>query len=231
VLGSFQQPDYLVPFAIRRQQAVEALQARLSGWGERVASWFSSNRVERQQVEGVYLPFWVFDASVEVRRTIIQTSQGRDDNRPRMQRATMQQAYQTYTSTDAVYNVMVCAVEPPPSSLTRRLGKFELDRRVPYEPKLLARFPAELYNIDFDSASLDARSMVAQIMREQHSGGGGSGTTVNVFPSVTQMTFQLMLLPVWVVTIHEEDGDIRPALVNGQTGQVVLGRARKSNPT
>ena len=231
VLQSFQQPDYLVPFAVRRQQAVDALRERLGTWTERIAGWFNSNRVERKQIEGVYLPFWVFDASVEVRRTIIQQSHSRDENRPRMQRASMQQAYQTYTTTDAVYNVMVCAVDWPPPSLTRRLGKFELSRRLPYEPKLLARFPAELYNIDFDTASLDARSIIAQTMRERHSGGGSSDQTVNVFPSVTHMTFELMLLPVWVVTIHEEDGDIRPALVNGQTGQVALGRARRSDPT
>lgn len=231
VLGSFQQPDYLVPFAIKRQQAVEAIRERLETWTERFQGWFNNNRMARQQIDGVYMPFWLFDASVQVRRTILQNTQSQGENRPRMQRASMQQAYQTYVTPDAVYNVLVCAVEPPPLALSRRLGKFPLERRVPYEPKLLARFPAELYTIDFDQASLEARSQVAQTLRERHSGGGTSDQTVNVFPSVTQMSFQLVLLPVWVVTIHEEDGDIRPALVNGQTGQVVLGRSRRPSPT
>ena len=39
--------------------------------------------------------------------------------------------------------------------------------------------------------------------------------------------FRLVLAPVWVVTIIEADGDVRPGLVHGQTGKAVLGKARK----
>ncbi len=41
------------------------------------------------------------------------------------------------------------------------------------------------------------------------------------------MSFRLLLLPVWIATLSEVDGDTRPALVNGQTVRVVLGSARK----
>jgi hypothetical protein len=37
----------------------------------------------------------------------------------------------------------------------------------------------------------------------------------------------LLLLPVWVATITEEDGDIRLGLVHGQKGKAVLGKAYK----
>ncbi|HYO89344.1 MAG TPA: hypothetical protein VER79_11890, partial [Candidatus Limnocylindrales bacterium] len=42
-----------------------------------------------------------------------------------------------------------------------------------------------------------------------------------------QMSFMLVLAPVWVATLHERDGDIRTALVHGLTAEVVMGRARK----
>ena len=45
---------------------------------------------------------------------------------------------------------------------------------------------------------------------------------------VRQMSFTLLLMPVWVITLFERDGDVRPALVNGQTGKVALGKAIKA---
>ena len=38
---------------------------------------------------------------------------------------------------------------------------------------------------------------------------------------------RLVLVPVWAMTINERDGEVRPALVNGQTGKVALGKAAK----
>jgi hypothetical protein len=51
--------------------------------------------------------------------------------------------------------------------------------------------------------------------------------TINVFTSIQQLSFRLVLMPVWIATLVEEDFDVRTALVNGQTGKVVLGKAQK----
>jgi hypothetical protein len=50
---------------------------------------------------------------------------------------------------------------------------------------------------------------------------------MNVSTLVIQMSFSLVLMPVWVATLTERDGDLRTALVNGQNGQVALGKARQ----
>jgi len=49
-----------------------------------------------------------------------------------------------------------------------------------------------------------------------------------VFVSVIQMTFTLLLAPVWIATLLERDGDVRTVLVNGQTGETALGKAKRS---
>jgi len=36
-----------------------------------------------------------------------------------------------------------------------------------------------------------------------------------------------MLAPVWIATLYERDGEIRSAVVNGQTGEIALGKAHK----
>jgi hypothetical protein len=107
------------------------------------------------------------------------------------------------------------------------LGEFELDSMLPYEPNLLAKYPAELYDIDFDEASLEARGRASEQMREENLSSKDSNVDMTVSTMVIQMTFSLVLMPVWVATLTERDGDLRTALVNGQSGRVALSKARK----
>ena len=222
VLGSFQQPDGLVPFKITRKEAGEAIKVSLKGVSERIKGWFSPNRVAKATLVGIYLPFWIFDAAVDIRRTTYVISQGGDWGSG----SAPPPGYQSTTNPDAMNNVPVCAVKSPSPHLVRRLGKFDFGAVLGYEPSLLAKHSAELYSMDFDEASLEARARIGQYMRDKHR-QGAYGTNVAIFTEFKQVTFQLLLLPVWVATLYEEDGDIRPALVNGQSGQVVLGKTSK----
>ena len=66
-------------------------------------------------------------------------------------------------------------------------------------------------------------------MRRKHEAGKRDTEQMRIRISslVKNMSFQLLLLPVWVASIIEEDDDRRSILVNGQTGEVVLGRVQK----
>ncbi|MDX1993985.1 MAG: TFIIB-type zinc ribbon-containing protein [bacterium] len=226
-LNTFQQPDGLVPFGIWRAQAGDLIKERLGGWMERVSGWFGDNTVKRATLEGVYLPYWAFDAAVEIQRTTVRESFGIGYSRQHQQRNAAALGYQTETLYDALNDVLVCGVKSPAPLLTRKLGTFDLDAKVAYDPQHLATHAAQLYDIDFDKASLEARSRVGDAMRERHTPPHKDGVRVSVFSSVKNMTFQLLLLPVWVGTLYEADGDVRTALVNGQTGRVALGKARR----
>jgi DNA-directed RNA polymerase subunit RPC12/RpoP len=222
-LGSFEQPDGLIPFSINREEAGRRIRERLKGMGERVKGWFDSNEVARATLSGFYLPFWVFDANLDVTRTRI-------DNRPTPDRARLKQPYSQSNYADAMYDVAVCAVKSPPITLTNQLGDYNLRSMAAYEPELLAKYPAELYTVDFDQAALEARGRISAAMREKFSGRELTDDTsinISVFTNIQQMSFRLVLLPVWVATLVEVDRDVRAALVNGQTGKVVLGKAEK----
>lgn len=220
VLGSFQQPEGLVPFAITAKQAEDAIHTQLSSMFERVAGWFGSRRVERMTIEGAFLPAWVFDCMAGVRRTVIRDT---SDNR---RSGSDIGAYSTTNIADGMVDVIVFSVKSPSPHLLNRLGKYDFKGLVDYEPSLIAQYAAQIYSIDFDQASLTARGMVAQALREKHH-RSVHNAQVNVAVEVKQMTFRLLLLPVWVAMLYEDDGDLRTALVNGQSGQVALGKARK----
>jgi uncharacterized Zn finger protein (UPF0148 family) len=221
-LNTFQQPEGIVPFALTAKQAMERVEEQLKSLGEKFKSFFNNNRVKRSHIEGVFLPFWVFDAVVDVQRTTIDT-RGMIERK----RGTVS-TYHTEQLPEMANNVLVCGVTSPSRMMTRQLGKYRLNRAVAYEPKLLAQHAAEIYNIDFDKAAMDVHELVGTEMREKYQvTTGSSEVKVNIVPMIKQMTFRLLLLPVYSVTLFEEDGEVRPMLVNGQSGQVVAGKAKK----
>lgn len=221
-LKSFQQPDGLVPFRVTKSQADEIVAKRLRGLDERLVGLFVNNRVKDIALEGVYLPYWVFDAMVQVRQT-------RTDRRSPNTRSSysMIQSIQPYTTTtfnDAMNSIIVPGVTNPPTWLSRQIGEFRLQAAVPYEPKWLAKQPAVLYDIEFDKAALDARGSISDAMKEKHGHDEIGDVSTMISASVLTMSFHLMLMPVWIGTLTERDDDRRTVLVNGQTGQVALSR-------
>jgi DNA-directed RNA polymerase subunit M/transcription elongation factor TFIIS len=220
-LDTFRQPDGLVPFEISDKRAMANVHEALKGFGEKLRGFFNPNRVKRAEHEGIFLPFWVFDCVVDVQRTIIERRTHDREYRPVT-------PYRVETLPEMKNNVLVPAVTSPPRSMTGELGKYRLTKAVAYEPGLIAQHAAEIYSIDFDKAAMDAHELVSSELRSKYGGSPMSETQITVTPMMKQMTFRLLLLPVWSVTLFEEDGDVRPVLVNGQTGKVVLGKAKKA---
>lgn len=222
-LKTIQQPDGIIPFAVSQRHALEQVSEELKRWDQRLANVFNSNRIERVEIEGVYLPFWVFDALVQVQRSRFSSGQQWTRN----EQKAVQNAYQVEQIPTMKNNIMVCAVTSPPRTLTGDLGRYRLASAQDYAPKFLAQHSAEIYTLDFDRAALDAHEQISQEIHAEYNRRASGETSVVVAPMIQQMSFRLLLLPVWSVTVFEKDGEVRPALVNGQTGRVALGKARK----
>ena len=221
-LNTIEKPDGLLRFTVSEEQAKAVIRERLRSVGQRIAGLLDNNQIAHATIEGIYLPFWVLDALVEVSKTTF------DRRTPTSRQAVAE--IQPYTNTrfsDGMMSLPVAAVKSPPPALTAQVGEFSLSDAIAYEPNLLAKYPAALYDIDFDEASLTAQGIVSEHMRQRYGQSDTRNVEVQVFSSVVQMSFTLLLLPVWVSTLYERDGDVRTALVNGQTGQVALGKAQK----
>ena len=217
-LASFQQPDALLPFRISPEAADARVRLRLRRLDERIAGFMDTNDVRRLVLEGDYLPFWSFDALADITQVITPRSRGLDARLSEPERLTFR---------DGCYDLNVTGVSRPPADLLRRLEPFDLEQAVAYAPKLLARYPAALYDVDFDKTSIEARSLASRAMQTKHGATSRNNVDVSVACNVVQMSFRLLLLPVWIGVITEVDGDLRPVLVNGQSGKVVLGRTQK----
>ena len=222
-LNSFRQPEGIIPFTIPQQEAEQAIQEKLLGKWERFKGVFVNNKVTRSQFAGTYLPFWVFDIVLDVNLSfrLSDTSAVRYGAKPT----------RTETRADVFNNYAFPAVLSPSPRLVEKITRYDFSLVQGYDPSALARYPAEIYQIDFDKASIEAQGRVRRMIREQYQNQASatmqSETVTSVSSMVRNMSFRLLLLPVWIATLIEDDGDVRVGLVNGQTGQAVLGKARQ----
>jgi hypothetical protein len=133
-------------------------------------------------------------------------------------------------------NMLFPGVEVPPPSFLDQVPPFDLSALVPYDPRLLANWPAQLYNLDVEVVVEDAYEAMIALARQQDDPLKGtmmmiirpilscfSATTTRSL-QVSSTTYQLVLLPVWVALLQYKEGHSL-ALVNGQTGKVVSGLA------
>jgi hypothetical protein len=186
-----------------------------------------------QEVAGVYVPFWTYDAHVESswaadagyyyyeteEYTTQENGQSvvkeRQVQRTRWERAWGHRA-------DDYDDVLVCASVGLPRDLADQLATFDTAQLVPYSPGFLAGWRAEEYAVDLEQGfGLARQKMEAE--QQRHCAGDVPGDThrnLRVDNSFSAITFKHVLLPVWIAA-YRYNNQIYRFLVNGQTGEVV----------
>ncbi len=218
-LQSLMQPDGMLPFEISRDEALEAIEKELKSFGERIKAFFAEKRTQSIDLTPTYLPYWFFDATMMVTRTVQRRSENSWDMTPIIERQEF---------LDGLNNVPWPGTDSPSPRLMSRLRSFDVSDPIPYDPRRLANLTALIYTKDFQKASIEVRKEIGERIRWKHGHDPNSREEkVTVSYIVQNMMFRLMLLPVWVGTVYEVDGDERTVLVHGQRGQVVMDKARK----
>ncbi len=216
---SFEQPDVIVPFTLDESQAYEAIKRKLHS-GIRAITRYFTDAITRIDLQGLYLPCWVFDADMNVHWSWSNAPDHGD--------------YPILLNT-----IIFPAISHMPRKPLEKLEPFTLQGGVDYDPRLLARYPAGLYDITAVRASVDIRSRLVRdaerrarvslsIRKPAGYGADDDAGTLRLNASTRFLTYQLILLPVWMAHLTEEGGDSRHALVNGQSGEVVFYRASQT---
>jgi DNA-directed RNA polymerase subunit RPC12/RpoP len=201
-----QQPDGILPFEIGRDHAAVAVRREQGRLTRRLVSWVTGRHHDLRGLQGIYLPFWVFDGIVETYHY--------GKNRSRTQKQTLGWGTQE--------NLIFSGVDAPAPPLISEIYPFRLDALVPYEPRLLADWPARLYSLDVELVAEAARTAMVGRARSQSSPVLAAAEGQQLAFQVIGTTYQLVLLPVWSALLVCEDEHCL-ALVNGQTGQVARG--------
>ncbi len=224
-------PESLLPFGIDKKKANEAFTKWLGGLWFRPSNLKAMAKV--QEVAGVYVPFWTFDAHVEshwtaeagyyyyVDEEYTTTENGEEVTKTRsVQHTRWESAWGTRA--DDFDDLLVCASQGLPPELADQLKTFNTQELVPYSPGFLAGWRAEEYAIDLSNGFGTAQ---VKMQKEQDSRCGSDvpGDThrnLSVDNTYSAVTFKHVLLPVWIAAYRYQSKVFR-FLVNGQTGEVV----------
>ncbi|HEY2748196.1 MAG TPA: hypothetical protein VGL86_26420, partial [Polyangia bacterium] len=224
-------PESLLPFAVDKKRA----NAAFGDWLAKL--WFRPSDLKKmakvQEVAGVYVPFWTYDAHVESSWTAeagyyyyeteeYTTQEGgqsvtktREIQRTRWERAWGHRA-------DEFDDVLVCASVGMPRDLADRFATFDTHALVPYSPGFLAGWRAEEYAVDLQAGFGFAQGKMER-EQDKRCGKDVPGDThrnLRVDNTFNAITFKHVLLPVWIAA-YRYNGKPYQFLVNGQTGEVV----------
>ena len=206
-------PTGIIPHAFNQKRATHHL-----------IQWVEDNRIEpEKKVEfprGLYLPLWTFDVGGAIDYTAEMIQYDNDDNDIFKQ----QRQLESVRINDQ-YPVMVDDLPLPASRklyapLLKLIPKFDMKSVKPYDPRYLADWPAEVYDIPMADASLDARSQAYALTKRNLPHAINSMRIIHTSSANLVIdSFKLVLLPVWMAELPF-DGREHLVLINGQSGDV-----------
>ncbi len=209
--GQLLAPDGIIPHAFNEQRAEEIL-----------AEWIQSNQVKLEKQSdpprGVYLPLWTFDlgGGIEYTGEVYENEEDIFGQRARIREP--KRVSDSYPV--QVNDLPIPASRKLSAVFLKLIPGFELRGIKPYDPRYLANWPAEVYDIPMAEASLDARAQgLARCKRDLPARLDPIKIISTSSAKMTVNSFRLNLLPVWVTEIHF-GGRQHLLLINGQNGTV-----------
>jgi len=221
-------PESLLPFKVSEGQAREAVRS----WYGRV--WFAPNALKRRAltdtVRGVYLPYWTFDAKADARWQAeagyyYYTTEESTDSRGDTQVRRVQHTRWVPASGELSHffdDDLVCASVGIQADLLRAVEPFPTqDGLVPYDPKYIAGWVVERYQIDLIAAAHQAREAMEAKLRAlcRAQVPGDTCRNLEVDASFSGQTFKHILAPVWLMT-YQYGRKSYQVVQNGVTGKV-----------
>jgi hypothetical protein len=202
------QPEGVIPQAFDQKQAARLL-----------VDWVESNGIKPSgnvdPPRGVYLPVWTFDVGggIGYRGDKYESEEGFRQRASRVVRVEGEHPVH-------VDDLPIPASRKIARHISRLLPTFDLNHTKPYDPRYLANWAAEVYDVPMADASLDARSQA--YMRLKRNLPGDIASLFNLRTSSASLaieSFKLVLIPVWITEIPVNDKSAL-VLINGQNGIV-----------
>jgi DNA-directed RNA polymerase subunit RPC12/RpoP len=209
-------PDGVLPCKVTHKEAHQFFRKWLGG------HWFAPDGLktlaQSESFQGVYLPYWTFDAKAN---TVYTGERGdyestrNDDRRIRWQSIDGQ----FETTFD---DIMVPATQSLSDKHLKRLKGWDLDDVVTYTPSFLAGFKAQRYQVPLDRAWSTAKTeMDGYLSHDVEADIGGDRQRVHSTNfEYSEITYKHVLLPVWMSTFLYQNKKYQ-VIVNGQTGAVI----------
>ncbi len=220
-------PGGVVPFQITQQQASELFRKWIGS--KLFAPNAAKKSAQADAFQGVYLPYWTFDAQTETDYTGkygIDRTEHYKDSDGKDQTRTVTDWYNTSGHhSEFIDDELVCASKNHTESFLKSIEPFDTGSNVVYTPEYLSGYLAERYTVPLDEGWNSAtkqiqshlHSVILSEIRSDHNADKSDINKMDV--NFSKMTYKYLLLPLWMSSFTF-NGKVFQFVVNGQTGKV-----------
>lgn len=223
MMGKFSgvlRPDYIIPFKLDKKAAKEALTKHYGG--KRLLPSIFKNQNHIDEVKGVYVPFWLFDAVADahVRYKATKLRKWSDSNF----NYTETSHYSVIRSGNITFeHVPVDGSTKMENDLMESIEPFEFSEVVDFQTAYLAGYLADKYNVDTQQSIERANKRIKK------SACDSFAKTVEGYATVSPEASNVLLhngkvkyalYPVWLLNTTWK-GTKYTFAMNGQTGKLV----------
>lgn len=226
-------PESLLPFQVDQSRAALLFRQWLG------RGFFRPNPVRKiakeaqAKLQGIYLPFWTFDAYTSSRWRAdagyyyyVDEDYWTTDERGRRvkgSRRVQKIRWEPASGFLPLYfdDVLVPATTSIERDMVERIYPFETESLVPYEPGFLSGWGAEAYSVDLKEAWTTGQQIIQRDVQMAcaQQVPGDTHRNLQVDTAFSNMTFKHVLFPMWIASYRYKD-KVYHFLVNGQTGEV-----------
>lgn len=219
-------PDGIVPFKVDKHKVQETF----NKWINR--RWLAPGKLkhlyESGKIQGVYIPYWTFDADVvcdysaeggKHRKVEVKKDDGTTETR------TETDWYNTHGRVKEFFDdVQVRGSKNLKDSLLKGIEPYDTKKQlVSYSPEYLSGYGAECYTVSLEDAHREANSIMETELRElarkdvrKHY---DEVRNVRIAPDYRDETYKHILIPVYSTAFTYANKNYT-VLVNGQTGKI-----------
>jgi DNA-directed RNA polymerase subunit RPC12/RpoP len=213
-------PDYVIPFKLDKKAAKNAYKKHLEG--KRLLPKIFKDENHIDEIKGIYVPFWLFDAdadaSVRYRGTKVKYWSDRDFNYTRT-------SYYSILRDGAISysHVPVDGSSRMDDDLMESIEPYDFKEAVDFQTAYLAGYLADKYDVDENQSVQRANERIRKSTEDTFR------DTVRGYATVTTQSSSIRLLngkakyalyPVWILNTTWK-GQKFVFAMNGQTGKMV----------
>ena len=213
-------PEFIIPFKYDKEAAKKALTEHFKG--KKLLPKVFTDQHQIDEIKGVYVPVWLFDASAdgEFRYKAAKIKRWSDENYDYVK-------YDYYmvkrAGTIAFEQVPVDGSKKMDDDLMESIEPFDFKGAVPFQPAYMAGYLADKYDVNaeesIDRANERIRHSVEKAFRDTVN-GYETVDTENSSIQLDNAKAKYAMYPVWLLNISW-NGQTYPFAMNGQTGKFV----------
>lgn len=213
-------PDLVIPFRKTKEDAKQALREFTAGKKLLPKLFRSENHID--EVKGVYVPFWLFDAETDTRASFegIRTRTWRQGEYQYTERKHYDVVREGTIGFD---NVPVDGSAKMPADLMESLEPYDTTQAMPFQTAFLSGYLADKYDVGSEESAKRADERIKQSAEDAIRSTVSGYDSINLIGSDVQIDRakpKYALYPVWMLTTTWQDKQYRFAM-NGQTGKFV----------